>query len=102
MGGSERRVRKYFNGQRIRELRKDRQLSQQALAEMIGTKKANVSKWERSRREVDISYKLFLALATALYKAPEVLAKELATPPSPNAPVTGKASAGPIRRPGGV
>ena len=70
-----------FNGDVIRELREARDLSQEQLADRIGTGKANVSKWERARSYVAISYDLFLELAKALYIAPEELARRLSAPP---------------------
>lgn len=71
---------KYFNGEVIRELREARDFSQDRLAQLAKTTKANISKWERARRQVEISYELFLALAEALYIPPEELARKLATP----------------------
>lgn len=76
---------RHFNGDVIRKLREGRDLSQPQLAELIGTGKANVSKWELARQPVAISYDLFLNLARALYVAPEELARRLSTPPDANA-----------------
>jgi ribosome-binding protein aMBF1 (putative translation factor) len=71
---------RHFNGDVIRKLREGRDLSQPQLAELIGTGKANVSKWELARQPIAISYDLFLNLARALYIAPEELARRLSTP----------------------
>jgi DNA-binding XRE family transcriptional regulator len=72
---------RHFDGDVIRQLRDERNLSQPQLAEIIGTTKGNVSKWELAKRPVAISYDLFLNLARALYVAPEELARRLSTPP---------------------
>jgi DNA-binding XRE family transcriptional regulator len=71
---------RHFDGDVIRQLRDERNLSQPQLAEIIGTTKGNVSKWELAKRPVAISYDLFLNLARALYVAPEELARRLSTP----------------------
>jgi len=72
----------YFNGDEIRKLREERDLSLDALAKVVGTTRANISKWERSRQYVAISFDLFMALARALYIPPEELARRLSTPPA--------------------
>ena len=72
---------RHFNGDVIRKLRDERDLSQPQLAELIGTTKGNVSKWELARQPVAISYDLFLNLAKALYVAPEELARRLSAAP---------------------
>lgn len=74
---------RHFDGDVIRQLRDERNLSQPQLAEIIGTTKGNVSKWELARRPVAISYDLFLNLARALYVAPEELARRLSTSTTP-------------------
>lgn len=71
-----------FNGEVIRKLRLERGLSQDQLADLIGTKKANVSRWELSRTPVEIGYSLFLALSRALFIPPEKLAERLSAPPA--------------------
>jgi ribosome-binding protein aMBF1 (putative translation factor) len=70
---------RHFDGDVIRKLREGRDLSQPQLAELIGTTKGNVSKWELARQPVAISYDLFLNLAKALYVAPEELARRLSS-----------------------
>lgn len=70
-----------FNGHVIRELRDGRKMSQDSLAELAGTTKANISKIERSETYVAISFDIFLALGKALYVAPEELARRLTEPP---------------------
>lgn len=81
-----------FNGDVIRELRDRRQLSQDQLADLVGTTKANVSKWELARSYVAISYDLFMKLSRALYIAPEELAERLATPAAPGHSASSRAS----------
>ena len=71
----------HFNGDVIRQIREERRLTLDRLAEVIGTTKANISKWERSRDYIAISWDLFLPLAQALYVAPEELARRLSAPP---------------------
>lgn len=92
MGNARHRVRpsKRFNGEVIKQLREEKRhgMSQDGLAQLVGTTKANVSKWERARQQVDISYELFLALAAALYTPPEELARLLSMPPAPGAPTS--------------
>lgn len=87
MGNVRHRVRpsKHFNGDVIRQLREEKRngLSQEGLAQLVGTTKANISKWERARQQVEISYPLFLALATALYTPPEELARLLSLQVTP-------------------
>lgn len=77
--GSPRRVvkKKPFNGWVIRELRDKRDLSQEQLAAMAGMKKANISRLERARSHVAMSYENFLDLSRALYVAPEELRRRL-------------------------
>lgn len=75
------RPREHFNGDVIRELREARGLSLDGLAQLVGTTKANVSKWELSRHYVAISFDLFMGLSRALYIAPEALADRIAAPP---------------------
>lgn len=86
--GNPRRVvrRKPFNGWVIRELRKDRDLSQEQLAALAGMKKANISKIERARSQVAMSYENFLDLARALYVAPEELRRRLSEAPPSGSP----------------
>lgn len=71
----------YFNGDVIREMRENREMSLEKLAALVGTTRANISKWELSRRYVAISWDLFLQLSKALYIAPEDLARRLGSPP---------------------
>lgn len=73
---------RHFDGDVIKKLREGRDLSQPQLAELIGTTKGNVSKWELAKRPVAISYDLFLNLARALYLAPEELARRLSAAPT--------------------
>jgi len=81
---------KPFNGRVIKELREKRHLSQEQLGASSGMGKANISKLERSRTYVAISYDNFLMLARALYVAPEELSRRLSEPvsssPGPSAP----------------
>lgn len=51
-------------GNRIKELRLDRGLSQQQLADRIGTTKATISKWEKGQRQLTLEkmYRLADAL----------------------------------------
>lgn len=86
MGAPRRIVRKSpFNGWVIRDLRKTRDLSLEQLAALAGMKKGNLSKIERARSHVAISYDSFLDLARALYVAPEELRRRLTEAP-PSAP----------------
>lgn len=89
MGTSRRIVRKTpFNGWVIRDLRLKRDMSLDQLAGLSGMKKANLSKIERARSHVAMSYDNFLDLARALYIPPEELRRRLSetTPTPPAAP----------------
>jgi Helix-turn-helix len=89
MENKNRRLGRVFNGYVIRELRLKREgLSQERLAVLVGTTKANISKWERSTTYIAISYDMFMALAKALYVPPEELAMKLSEPTThrPSAP----------------
>lgn len=76
-----------FNGWVIRDIRKERHLSQEQLAALAGMKKANVSKLERARSHVAMSYENFLDLSRALYVTPEELRRRLSEI-SPSGPTT--------------
>ena len=47
-------MRKNFNNNKIAELRKQKNLSQRQLADLLGTSQANLSRWEQGLNEPSI------------------------------------------------